>query len=184
MSEMAFVSPEATIGKDVRIGEFVVIEAGAVIGDGASVADFALVQEGARIGAKTKIGTYCKVGRDVVMGENCSFTSYCEIRDNCILGDGVSMGSRCTLSAGTRVGDGVIIKYGFVVTDTPVLQKNNEKITGKLGSRSRFGANVVIMPGVSIGKNSEIGACSQVRHDVPDNEVWYGNPARFYKKIL
>ena len=39
------------------------------------------------------------------------------------------------------------------------------------------------MPGITIGKNSEIGACSQVRHDVPDNEIWYGSPAKFFKKV-
>ena len=38
------------------------------------------------------------------------------------------------------------------------------------------------MPGVNIGKNSIIGANSQVRKDVPDNEVWFGIPAKFYKK--
>jgi acetyltransferase-like isoleucine patch superfamily enzyme len=39
------------------------------------------------------------------------------------------------------------------------------------------------MPGITIGENSEIGACSQVRHDVPPNEIWYGNPAKFYKQV-
>jgi len=39
------------------------------------------------------------------------------------------------------------------------------------------------MPGITVGKNSEIGACSQVRHDVPDNEIWYGGPAKFFKKV-
>lgn len=184
MNKIAFISPQAMIGKDVEIGNFVVIESEVVIEDGVKLADFALVQQGAKIGARTKIGTYCKIGRNTVVGRDCSFTSYCEIRDGCSLGDRVSMGSRCTLSAGTEVGDSVIMKYGFVVTDTPVLQKNSEKTVGKLGARSRFGANVVIMPGVSIGENSEIGACSQVRHDVPDNEIWYGNPACFYKKII
>jgi acetyltransferase-like isoleucine patch superfamily enzyme len=38
------------------------------------------------------------------------------------------------------------------------------------------------MPGLVIGRYAEIGACSQVRHNVPDNEIWYGNPAKFYKK--
>lgn len=109
-------------------------------------------------------------------------TAYCEIRDNCLLGNKVLMGSRCTLSAGTIVEDEVIMKYSFVVTDTPVLKNNQEKSVGKLLKGSRFGANVVIMPGVTIGANSEIGANSQVRSDVPDNEVWFGLPAKFYKK--
>ncbi|MFZ6014537.1 MAG: acyltransferase, partial [Bacteroidota bacterium] len=59
----------------------------------------------------------------------------------------------------------------------------NVKKTGMLKRGSRFGANVTIMPSVTIGVNSEIGACSQVRHDVPDNEIWYGNPAKLFKKI-
>lgn len=183
MSMNTYISPTATLGNNVRIGHFVVIEDNVAIGDDAIIEDFALIQSGARIGQSTKIGTYCKVGRNVVIGDHGSFTSYCEIRDNCVLGHKVSMGSRCTLSAGTRVDDGVIMKYGFVVTDTPVLLRNNEKTVGQLGARSRYGANVVLMPGVSVGENSEIGACSQVRCDVPDNEVWYGNPAKFYRKV-
>jgi UDP-3-O-[3-hydroxymyristoyl] glucosamine N-acyltransferase len=183
MNEFSYVSPTARIGSNVRIGRFVVIEDRVEIGNDAVIEDFALIQSGSRIGEATKIGTYCKVGHEALIGHHCSFTSYCEVRDQCILGNHVSMGSRCTLSAGTEVEDGVIMKYGFVVTDTPVLLKNSEKIVGRLGEKSRFGANVVIMPGVSIGKNSEIGACSQVRCNVPDEQVWYGNPARFYRSV-
>jgi acetyltransferase-like isoleucine patch superfamily enzyme len=68
-----------------------------------------------------------------------------------------------------------------VVTDTPVVEQENVKSVGVLKKGSMFGANVTIMPGVNIGENSEIGACSQVRHDVPPNEIWYGNPAKFFK---
>ena len=92
------------------------------------------------------------------------------------------MGSRGTLSANTVVEDNVVMKYSFVVTDTPILSKGKEKKVGVLKKGSMFGANVTIMPGVNIGENAEIGACSQVRHDVPDNEIWYGSPAHFLKK--
>ena len=109
----------------------------------------------ARIGARTKIGTYTKIGRGVRIGQDCSFTSFCEIRDQCQLGDRVLMGSRGTLSAGTVVEDEVVMKYAFVVTDTPDLLKNNEKSPGHLKRKSRFGASVVIMPSVTIGENAE-----------------------------
>lgn len=91
------------------------------------------------------------------------------------------MGSRCTLSAGVQVGRNVVIKYGFVVTDTPDLT-SGEKEVGTIGDGSMFGVDVVLMPGVDVGKQCIIGACSQVRHDVPDREVWYGNPAQFHRK--
>lgn len=44
-------------------------------------------------------------------------------------------------------------------------------------------SGVIILPGVTIGENSVIGAGSVVTKDVPDNEMWFGNPAKFHKKI-
>jgi UDP-2-acetamido-3-amino-2,3-dideoxy-glucuronate N-acetyltransferase len=177
------VSPSAKLGEGVRIGRFCIVEDDVELGDGVVLEDYAMVLSGSRIGARTKIGTYTKIGQGVVIGEDCSFTSFCEIRDRCQLGDRVLMGSRGTLSAGTVVEDEVVMKYAFVVTDTPDLTKNNEKSVGRLKRGSRFGASVVIMPSVTIGANAEIGACSQVRKDVPDNEVWFGMPAKYYRDV-
>lgn len=170
-------------GDNVSIGRFCVIEEGVVLGDNVRIEDFTLIEKGASIGAGTKVGTHCKVGAGAQVGADCSFTAYCEIRSRCVVGDRVSMGSRCTLSAGTIVGDDVIIKYGFVATDTPDLHHNTDKVTCVLKAGSLYGANVTIMPAVTVGVGSEIGACSQVRHDVPDGEVWYGSPAKFFRKV-
>ncbi|WP_265093412.1 DapH/DapD/GlmU-related protein, partial [Cronobacter sakazakii] len=41
-----------------------------------------------------------------------------------------------------------------------------------------IGANATILPGVTIGEKSMIGAGSVVTKDVPDNAVVYGNPAK------
>ena len=46
-----------------------------------------------------------------------------------------------------------------------------------------IGARAIILPGVTIGKNSVVGAGAVVTKDVPDNTVVVGNPARFLKKI-
>ena len=45
------------------------------------------------------------------------------------------------------------------------------------------GANVVILPGVAIGKNSVIGAGSVVTKDIPENVVAVGNPCRVLRPI-
>jgi len=182
-SKLSYISEKATIGDNVVIGNFCHIEDGVVLEDNVSIGNYSMIMSGTRIGRNTKVGTYTKVGANCKIGSDCNFTSYCEIRDNCRLGDHVSMGSRCTLSANTIVEDHVLMKYAFVVTDTPVLAENEVKKTGTLKRGSKFGANVTIMPAVTVGENSEIGACSQVRNDVPDNEVWYGNPAKFYRKF-
>lgn len=45
-----------------------------------------------------------------------------------------------------------------------------------------IGEKVVIMPGVTIGKKSVVGAGSIVTHDIPDFCMAVGNPARVIKK--
>ena len=47
----------------------------------------------------------------------------------------------------------------------------------------RIGSHTTILPGVSIGKNSIIGAHSLVNKDIPDNVVAYGVPAKVIKKL-
>ncbi len=46
-----------------------------------------------------------------------------------------------------------------------------------------IGANVVIMPGVTIGENSVIGAGSVVTHDIPANVVAFGAPCKVQREI-
>ena len=74
------------------------------------------------------------------------------------------------------------IKYGFVLTDTPNLKEGDYKDVGKIGDGTLIGANVCLMPGFSIGANAIIGANSQVINQVGDNEIWFGNPAKFFKQ--
>lgn len=46
-----------------------------------------------------------------------------------------------------------------------------------------IGANVSVLPGVTIGENAIVGTGSIVTHDIPDNCIAVGNPARVIKKI-
>ena len=47
----------------------------------------------------------------------------------------------------------------------------------------RHGIASTILPGVTIGENSIVGAGSVVTKDVPDNSIYAGNPAGFIKRI-
>jgi len=64
------------------------------------------------------------------------------------------------------------------IIDQPLVKKGAVKILGD----SFIGINSVIMPGITIGKHSVIGASSVVTKDVPDFTVVTGNPARIIKK--
>ncbi|MCD7820087.1 MAG: acyltransferase, partial [Lachnospiraceae bacterium] len=53
-----------------------------------------------------------------------------------------------------------------------------------IGEGAFIGARCIILKGVSIGRHSVIGAGSVVTKNVPDNEIWGGNPAIFIRKAI
>lgn len=52
-----------------------------------------------------------------------------------------------------------------------------------IGDGVWIGGNVTVLMGVTIGKNAVIGAGAVVTHDVPENAVIVGNPARVVRYI-
>lgn len=52
-----------------------------------------------------------------------------------------------------------------------------------IGRRTWIGAGATILPGVTIGENSVVGAGSVVTHDVAPDTIAGGNPARTIRKI-
>lgn len=52
-----------------------------------------------------------------------------------------------------------------------------------IGENAWIAANVVIVPGVRIGKNAVIGAGSVVTKDIPDSVVAVGNPCRVLREV-
>lgn len=168
--------------KNLKVGQFSIVHENAKIGKDCKIHPLAYIEEGAEIGDGTEIGPFCIVRMGAKIGNNCKFTAYCEIRENVQIGDNTSFGSRCTISANCKVGSNVVIKYGFVMTDTPDLTKNNSKVSAYIKDDVLIGANVCLMPGFNIEKGAVIGAFSQVRANVGKDEIWYGNPAKFFKK--
>jgi len=89
--------------------------------------------------------------------------SYINAKFGVIVEDYVQIGSHCSIYSISTIDD----KIGKVY-----LKKNC-----KLGSHS------TILPGVTIGENSIIGAHSLVTKDIPDNVVAFGVPAKVIRKL-
>lgn len=61
------------------------------------------------------------------------------------------------------------------------LTSNSKEV--KICSGVFIGGHSIILKGVTVGNNSIIGAGSVVTKNIPANEIWAGNPAKFVKKI-
>jgi acetyltransferase-like isoleucine patch superfamily enzyme len=74
--------------------------------------------------------------------------------------------------------------HGFLDTSKPISQQPiNFAGRVEIGEGSWIGIGVAILPGVTVGKNTVIGANSVVTHDVPDCCIAAGNPARIINRI-
>ena len=86
------------------------------------------------------------------------------------------------------IGKGVIINTGAIIEHECLIRDfahiaPGATLTGnvEVGEASFIGANSTIINSVKIGNNAIIGAGSVVLSNVPDNEVWAGNPAKKIK---
>ena len=133
----------------------------------------------------TRVWQFCVIMPDTKIGENCNICSHCLIENDVVIGNNVTVKCGVYLWDGMRIEDDVLIGANVTFTNDKYPRSkrpfNLLPITIKKGAS--IGAGAVVLGGVTIGEKAMIGVGSVVTHDVPDGELWYGNPARFVRKI-
>lgn len=128
------------------------------------------------------------------IGRNCCITQpfYCDYGSHISVGDNFFANYNCVILdvAKVEIGDNVFFAPNVAVYTAghPVHHKARNSlyeygIPVKIGNNVWVGGNTVIMPGVTIGDNSVIGAGSIVTKDIPSNVIAVGNPCRVLRQI-
>ena len=157
--------PNVVVYDDVYIGDNCLIQAGAVIGtDGlgcirGSEGELTKFPHlgGVIIGNNVEIGANCQVAKgafsDTIIGNGCKINGLCFIAHNCHLEENVWI-----------TGDTMLCGSVHIKKNTTVF------------------SNVIIREQRIIGERVTVGMGSVVTKDVPDGEIWVGNPAHKLEK--
>jgi len=128
------------------------------------------------------------------VGKNCYITPpiQCDYGCNTYLGDNVYMNFGCVILDCNRIeiGEGTLLApnvhlYAATHPTDPDIRKQGLELSLpiKIGKNVWIGGCAIILPGVTIGDNTTIGAGSVVTKDIPANVVAVGNPCRVIKKL-
>jgi acetyltransferase-like isoleucine patch superfamily enzyme len=129
------------------------------------------IGDGVFIGAQTYIqGRFdgqCVIGDHVWIGPQ----SYFDARD-LIIEDYVGWGPGAKVLGSTHIGKPITV---------PIIQTDLDIKPVRIKEWADIGTNAVILPGVTIGKGSIVGAGAVVSKDVPSYAIVTGIPARFLR---
>ena len=116
---------------------------------------------------------FCDYGSNILLGERVFFNFNCVVLDVCLV----------------RIGDFTL--FGPAVQIYTATHPMNAELRRKqefakpiaIGSDVWVGGGAIILPGVTIGSRTVIGAGSVVTRDIPDAVLAVGNPCRVIRSL-
>lgn len=189
----AFVSAQATIGRDTVVYPNVYIEGRTEIGSGC------VLRPGSRL-------VNAKIGNNVEIRDNCLITDS-EVESNCTVGPMAHLRGRAVMIEGSKVGNFVELKKTTLGKDSKashltylgdatigedtnigagVITCNYDgvrKHETHIGDRVKIGSDTMLVAPVKVGDDSVTAAGSVVIEDVPEGSLVAGVPAKVKKSL-
>lgn len=186
------IYPNVNLGKNYRFDYGVILGfsegldfARTTIGDNSIIRPFTVIYAGVHIGNNFQTGPHVLVRENNTLGNDVAIWHNSTLSPGNSIGDGCRIHTGCFLELVT-LGKRVFIGPNVVFTDDPHPLNPSPRIHfggAIVEDEAVIGANVTILPHVRIGKRAMVGAGSVVTKDVPPNEVWVGNPAKFLRHV-
>jgi acetyltransferase-like isoleucine patch superfamily enzyme len=170
--------PKANYYKNVKSHEF----SKTIIGKNAIIRSFTTIYEDVTIGDYFQTGHHAVIREKSIIGNHTSFGSCSELPGHSTIGNYVRIHSKVMLSENNLIDDFVWI-FPFVVLTNVKHPPISEMLVTHIKEYALIFASAIILPGITIGKNSIISAGAMVTKDVPDERLVIGNPGKDVKSV-
>ena len=157
MNNYHCVAPDVRLGRGVKLSRFINLY-------------------GCEVGDNTKIGAFVEIQKNAKVGKNCKISSHSFVCEGVTIEDHVFVGHGVTF-----INDA----YPRATNSEGALQSEEDwKVQPTVVKRgASIGSGATILSNVVIGENALVGAGSVVTHDVPNNAIVAGNPAKLRRLI-
>ncbi len=133
------------------------------------------------LGQGTHVWQFCVILENARIGNECNICSHVFIENDVIVGDRVTIKCGVQIWDGIHISDDVFIGPNVTFTNDgfPRSREHPERyLVTTVATGASIGANATILPGLTIGPYSMVGAGAVVTRDVPAYAIVKGSPAR------
>ncbi len=139
------------------------------------------------VGAGTLVGPNVCLTAGMAPGQEMVTNPVVAIGERCIIGRGSHIIGHWSITLGDDIQTGPYVyitdqNHVYVDPEEPIGRQWPVEAAVSIGSGSWLGANVVILPGTTIGKHCVVAAGAVVRGNIPDHCVVAGVPARIVRR--
>jgi len=159
------IDKNVTIGDNVRIGHFVIIEPDVVI------------QDNVKIGNKVTLKRGTHVASNSIVDDHCITTGACYIGVNVNIRTGAIISVSTIIEDDCFIGPGVITNHTKHVDHARPAVKSNKLLT-YISYGSIIGSQASLLAGIHIGPQSIVGGGTVVTKSIEGHGVYVGSPCR------
>ena len=157
------------------------------IGKDCIICPSSVVYCGTKIGDNVLLGDFCSIREDCIVGNNCLISRNVSVNYNTTIGDFTKIMDNSHITGNMKIGNHVFISVLVATTNDNTMGReeySEDHVQGAIiEDYVTVGAAANILPQVTIGKNSIIGAGAVVTKDVPESKVVMGVPAKIIRNV-
>lgn len=198
--KLSRISPSVLVSKTAKIGDNCYVGEHTIIGDNCDIGKDTMIYDKVTLVRDCVVGNRCVIHSGVTLGDD----GFAFERDEngilyqfphlgkVVIGDDVEICANSHIAKGslsdTTIGNGTKIDSMVHISHNVIIGKNCELTAGsviggsaEIGDFTWIGLNATLKDHVKIGKNAIVASGASVIHDVPDNDIVAGVPARSIK---